>query len=133
MRWVALVVGLGVTVAVGGCAAKPDLVPASPGSSAVAPKLGVSYQMPLRRNPKALIYPATLKARGIEGEVGVSLLIDATGKVTRVRIVKEAPYPEFNEAARAMAETEQFDPARRDGVAMPYSIFVVYRFRVERE
>lgn len=122
--------------------AAPSEFPAPPGppgparSNQVAghiPIAGVKYEKPQRLHPKSPPFPPTLKAQGIEGDVQVVIEIDPTGKVTSVKIVKESPYPEFNEAARAAALAETYDPATKDGVPMSYSLPFTYRFRLEDE
>ena len=57
--------------------------------------------------------------------------IDATGRVTSVKVLRPSPYPEFNEAARREALAEQFDPATRDGVPIPYTLSFTYHFRLK--
>jgi len=61
-------------------------------------------------------FPPTLKTQGIEGDVPVIVWIDEKGKVTSVKILKESPYPEFNEAAKKAAMADEFEPATRNGV-----------------
>jgi TonB family protein len=97
------------------------------------PVAGVKYELPKRRHPAHPPFPPTLKSQGIEGDVTVLLSISAQGKVTKVTILKESPYPEFNESARLAALAEDFDPATRDGVAMSYTLSFTYRFRLEDE
>jgi protein TonB len=94
------------------------------------PTAGITYTMPGGK-PKQPPYPATLKAQGLEGDVGVTVQLDATGRVTKVTIVKPSPYPEFNEAARQAAADETFTPATRDGVPIPYPLTYTYRFRLD--
>jgi len=86
---------------------------------------------PRRRLAKVPVYPENMKAQLIEADVLVSVNLDAAGKVTRVRIDRGSPHPEFNEAARAAAETELFEPAIENGVAIPFSLSFTYRFRLE--
>jgi len=76
-------------------------------------------------------FPETLKSQGIEGDVPILVTIDARGKVTKVKILKESPYPEFNEAARAFALTDEFEPATRDGVPMETTLTYTVKFRLE--
>ena len=76
-------------------------------------------------------YPDDLKSQGIEADVTVMVSIDADGKVTSVKVIKEAPYPEFNEAARAAALTDEYEPATRDGVPTPYQLSFTVRFRLK--
>lgn len=131
-------------------ATNPDEVPKEapgaeplPGQNQVAsrlPSAGVKYTPPKRKRDQdelaralASLYPSTLKAQGIEADVKVSLAIDATGKVTAVKILTPAAFPEFNEAARTAGLAEEFEPALRDGSPIPYSLPFTYRFRLEDE
>jgi protein TonB len=97
------------------------------------PVAGVKYTQPKRKNPKPPPYPATLKSQGIEGDVTVLVSLDASGKVLSAKVIKGAPYPEFEEAAKAAALAEEFEPALRDGVPIPYTLSYTYRFRLEDE
>ena len=87
--------------------------------------------LPRRKKPVVPTYPAALKAQGIEADVPVMVSIDATGAVTSVRILKSSGYPELDEAARAAALAESFEPASRGGSAIPYTLSYTYRFRLE--
>jgi protein TonB len=115
----------------------PSTPPTAPTESApnqVAsriPTAGVSYALPRRRASRNPPYPETLKAQGIEADVPVMVTLDATGRVTKVKVLRPSPYPEFNEAARKAAAAEEFDPATRDGVPIPYTLSFTYRFRLE--
>jgi TonB family protein len=75
-------------------------------------------------------YPPTLKAQGVESDVEVLVFIDATGKVTMVKILHESPYPEFNEAAKKAALAQQWEPATRNGEPMTSTKKYAYRFRL---
>ena len=75
-------------------------------------------------------YPPTLKVQGVESDVEVLVFIDATGKVTMVKILHESPYPEFNEAAKKAALAQQWEPATRNGEPMTSTKKYSYRFRL---
>jgi protein TonB len=75
-------------------------------------------------------YPQTLKAQGIESDVEVLVFIDAKGKVTMVKILRESPYPEFNEAAKKAALAQEWEPATRNGEPMASTKKYSYRFRL---
>jgi protein TonB len=113
--------------------------PAPVAKNAVAsriPTAGVVYVPPkhkgTRKDPP---YPETLKAQGIEADVTVMVSIDAQGKITGVKVIKPAAYPEFNDSARqtALEEDGQWFPATRDGTPMPYSWSYTYHFRLENQ
>jgi protein TonB len=95
------------------------------------PTEGVKYSPPRRKGDAKPVYPDTLRAQGIEGDVPVMVTIDATGKVTSVKILKETPYPEMNESARQHVLASEFEPATRDGVPIPYTLSYTIRFRLE--
>jgi periplasmic protein TonB len=112
--------------------AEPDELAVKSNAAATRiPGAGVSYVLPKRKQERKPPYPEVLKSQGIEADVTVMLSLDATGKVVRIKIVTPSPYPEFNEAARTAALAEQFEPATRDGVAIPYTLSFTYRFRLE--
>jgi protein TonB len=106
--------------------------PANQAASRI-PSAGITYTMPKRRAPSKPAYPETLKAQGIEADVPVMVSLDARGRVVSVKVVKPSPYPELNEAARRAAAAEEFEPATRDGVPIPYTLGFTYRFRLEDE
>jgi protein TonB len=124
-------------------AVDPKLVPAEapavdtpPEPNKVAsriPMAGVVLTLPRRVRPCIPEYPATLKAQAIEADVPVLVSLDATGKVTAVRIIKAPPEAEFSAAARACAESEVYEPARKNGDPIPYSFSFTYRFRLTDE
>jgi TonB family protein len=78
-------------------------------------------------------YPPTLKAQGVESDVEVLVFIEATGKVTHVKILHESPYPEFNQAAKKAALTQEWEPSTRNGDPMPSTKKYSYRFRITDE
>ena len=94
---------------------------------------GATVVPPKRRRLHEPAYPPLLKTQGIEADVTVMSSIGADGKVTKVTIVRPAPQPEFNQAARAAAGEEEFEPATRDGQPIPFVISYTYRFRLQGE
>lgn len=95
------------------------------------PSEGVKYALPRRTKEGKKDYPPTLKAQGIEADVVVTVQIDATGKVTSVKIIKESEFPEMNESARQSALDAEYQPATRDGVAIPFPLTYTIKFRLE--
>ncbi len=94
-----------------------------PGSKAVLVK-------PKRKRRVEPAYPPLLRDRGIEGVVVVRVHLDARGSVTKVDIVAAAEHAAFNDAARAAALREQFNPATKNGTPIPFSVSFSYRFRL---
>ena len=101
-----------------------------PAPAPQSPAAGVEFETPRRKKASRPFYPATLKGKRIEADIPVMVDLDEAGRVVKVKILKESPYPEFNEAVRRTAMTEEFTPATRDGVPIAYSISFTYRFRV---
>jgi periplasmic protein TonB len=97
------------------------------------PTANVPFTMPKMRGKREPAYPATLKTQGIEADVVVAVSVNANGKATEVKLISPSPFPEFNEAARAAALSQDFDPATRDGVPIPYTLSYTYRFRIEEK
>jgi periplasmic protein TonB len=95
------------------------------------PVQGVKYTSPKMRRKVEPTYPETLKAQGLEADVTVLVSIGVRGQVLAVEIVKGSPYPEFNQAARATALKQEFEPELRDGVPIASTLSWVYRFRLE--
>jgi len=104
-----------------------------PSANAVAtriPVAGVEFKLPKLKKDVKADYPPSLKAQGIEGDVPVIVWIDIAGKVTSVKILKESPYPEFNEAAKKAAMADEFEPATRNGVPTPTTLKYNVSFRL---
>ncbi len=117
-------------------AVSPDAQPTRPAaqSNRVAsriPTAKVEMRMPKRKRSLEPPYPATLKSQGVEADVTVMVTIDEAGRVTSVKLIAPSPYPEFNEAARATALAQEYEPALRDGTPVPYTLTYRYRFRVK--
>lgn len=105
-----------------------------PAPNAVAtrvPVAGVVFTQVERIKEVKPEYPPTLKAQGIECEVPVIVWINAEGKVTMAKILKETPYPEANEAAKKAVMAEEYKPATRNGVPIPTTIKFTVSFRLE--
>lgn len=104
-----------------------------PSANAVAtriPVAGVEIKQPKRKKEIKPDFPPTLKAQGIEGDVPVIVWVNEEGKVTSVKILKESPYPEFNEAAKKSAMNDDYEPATRNGVPIPYTLKFNVSFRL---
>lgn len=95
------------------------------------PTVGLVFTPAKRKQPSSPPYPEILKSQGIESDVTVMVSINAEGRVTNVKILKESPYPEFNELARKTALSEAYEPARKNGEAISTTITFTYRWRLE--
>jgi protein TonB len=109
----------------------PTTAPTQPGALVEAndPRLVppvVTGQAPAR-------YPPFAQQRGIEGTVEVSALIDETGKVVDVKIVRASPSRQgFEDAALQHVRSRRYKPATRDGVPVQVWVPIVVNFRAKR-
>ena len=112
----------------------PTTVKPTPNKIATnVPTAGVVSVPPKAKKSTTPVYPATLKAQGVEADVVVVVTIGVTGKVTKVMILKPSTYPEFNDAAKAAALQDEFEPATRDGVPYETTLKYTIRFRLNDE
>lgn len=56
-------------------------------------------------------YPAALKAQHIQGDVRLEVVVDTTGKVSKVTVISSSGFDELDQAAVAAAWREQYDPS----------------------
>ena len=79
----------------------------------------------------APVYPPELSARGTEGKVEASYVVDTTGRVDTTTIrVMQSDDPRFTESVRtALAET-RFRPAKRAGKAVRQLVQQRFRFKL---
>jgi TonB family protein len=63
-------------------------------------------------------YPDTALRDRVSGDVFMSVLVDATGRVEAVTVTKSVR-PDLDESAVKTMKTWRFEPARKDGVAVP--------------
>ena len=75
--------------------------------------------------------PAAKKAK-IEGEIALSIAIDAQGNVTEVKQTSEPLGKGLDESAAATVRTWKFEPARRDGVPVAVNTLVKVKFNLFR-
>jgi iron complex outermembrane receptor protein len=72
-------------------------------------------------------YPPAALARRLTGDVGVTVTIDAAGSVTGTELSRGVA-PELDHAAMEVASRWRFQPARRDGAAIPSRVQLVFHF-----
>ena len=85
--------------------------------------------VPIRRMPPP--YPARAKAKGITGFVDVSLVIDASGRVSDVQIMEASPPGIFEDGVLATVKSWSFQPAMYQGQAVPIRVRLNLRFEQE--
>ena len=74
-------------------------------------------------------YPTAALIERVEGNVGLELAIDASGRVTDVRVTTPAGHG-FDEAASAAARDFVFRPARRGTEPIASKVLFTYEFRL---
>lgn len=109
----------------------PIPAPSANKAASRIPSAGITIVQPKRKGSKVPPYPAQLKAQGVEADVVMMIIVSETGTVTSAKVIKEAPNPEFNEAARQAALLEEYEPATRNGLPTTYTITFTYRFRLD--
>lgn len=73
-------------------------------------------------------YPARARARGIEGTVTLSLLIDESGRVSEASVLDAQPPGVFDDAALAAVRQWRFTPARYEGRSVRVRVEQPLRF-----
>lgn len=76
-------------------------------------------------------YPSAAKRMGIEGRVYLSFVIDATGAVTSVEILKGIGAGCDEEAIRVVEMLPTFDPGKQRGVPVNVRMQLPINFRLE--
>lgn len=67
-----------------------------------------------------LVYPAAAKAAGIQGRVTLQFVVQATGKVTDVTVLRGASDPSLDaEAVRVVSASPDWAPGESDGKKVP--------------
>ena len=74
-------------------------------------------------------YPEAKRASGEAASVALTLTIDRAGQVTDVAVAESAG-PEFDEAAVSAARNLRFEPAQKNGEAIPAKIRYVFEFKL---
>ena len=75
-------------------------------------------------------YPDLARRAGIQGEVVLECLIDATGRITDVRVL--SGHPVLAPAAVSAVSRWLYSPTRLNGVAVPVFLTVTVRFSLGR-
>jgi len=84
---------------------------------------------PVLRNRSKAVYPPEALTRRQEGTVGLQLQLDAEGRVLDAKVTSPAGQG-FDEAALEAVRQFQFEPAKRDGVAIAATVNFSYEFHL---
>jgi TonB family protein len=79
----------------------------------------------------APVYPSELAARGTEGQVQATYVVDATGRVdtTTIRVL-HSDHPRFTESVRTALGAMRFRPARKGGKTVRQLVEQRFNFRI---
>jgi bla regulator protein blaR1 len=87
-------------------------------------------QRPVVINMKKAEYPESAKAKRIQGDVVMDVVIDAQGKVSDVKVVKKLA-DELDAAATAAVRASTFRPGTKDGKPVPVKVTMTIAFRLK--
>jgi TonB family protein len=110
-------------------AAQPPSAPAA--RSALPKRYLASSEVDQRATPvdmAALVYPETPYRNRIAGKVRVRIYISEQGRVDKAEIVEATPKGHFEEAAIDVVQRTRFDPARKQGRAVPSQKLIEVEF-----
>jgi protein TonB len=93
---------------------------------------GATFTPPKRTRAPTPEYPPALREKGIEGDVGLRVVVGASGEVKGVSIIDSSEHDEFDRAAIAAANASVFEPAKVNGVAVEHAIEFTVRFRLRQ-
>lgn len=99
--------------------------PAVPGGE-VPLRVGGDIQAPRRTREVPPRYPPDAESAGVQGEVMVEAVIDATGRVGQATVVRSIPL--LDEAALEAVRQWEYEPAIVNGVPVPVVMTVTVRF-----
>jgi protein TonB len=79
-------------------------------------------------HPIRVLYPELARKRGLQGTVEIELTVRETGAVTDARVAVSSGSPLLDEAALRPFTSARFEPARRNGEAIPHTFRQAIRF-----
>lgn len=89
----------------------------------------VSDREPVVKKSVNPVYPEEAKAKGIEGKVYLSILVDTGGKVKEAKVLK-SDNPVFDTPAIDAARQWLFSPAIKDGKAVEAWLTMPFMFKL---
>ena len=107
-------------------------VPGKDATTAQAASGAVSSKPGYLSNPHPA-YPEAARAAKQQGVVSLKISVDATGRVTGVRITRSSGFPLLDERAQStVSQRWRFKPARSGGVLVATEVVVPIRFTLDR-
>jgi protein TonB len=100
-----------------------------PASRPPAPETAVdTVTEPSPSSPIRIDYPRLARQRGMEGAVTLEVSVDAEGAVATIRVAESSGHAILDEAAVRGLERVTFEPARRNGIPVPWTFRQTVRF-----
>jgi len=101
----------------------------APEPAPVEPTKGGQLQQPKLVSSVSAVYPANARTQRIQGDVLLDALVDATGKVTAIKLING--HPLLQQAAMDSLRLWRYQPARLNGEPIPIHIKVSVAFRLQ--
>lgn len=112
---------LGVAGGSGGAAISTDLLKAAGGGASQGIANGDVDDPPTLRGAPAFQAPQAIREAEIDARLKLSFCVDANGRPYDIRITEESPSGKgLAEAGKQALARSQFEPARKDGNAVPF-------------
>jgi protein TonB len=87
-----------------------------------------TFVEPRPASPIRIEYPEEARKFGHQGVVEIELTVNESGVVTAARVASSSGVPLLDEAAHRVLSAARFEPARRNGLAVPYTFRQAVRF-----
>ena len=94
--------------------------------------IGQLDRTPRAKGQMAPLYPAAMRASGLEGRVLVEFTVDTQGRVVSAEVLN-ATNREFEEAAIRAVMKWRFEAGRRNGRAVPFRMAVPLEFHLDND
>ena len=121
-------IDLGLGVGIGDVALGQDALQAQPRATVMTEDAVDSK--PKARQRTAAVYPKRARAKGVEGFVRFTLLIDESGRVARTKVLEAQPPGVFDEEAKRAVTSWTFQPAMYQGAPVKVWATQTIRFQL---
>jgi protein TonB len=108
----------------------PAPLPPPPPVQPRVARVGYGIREPKKLEHVAPEYPDLARRAGVEGVVVLEAMLDATGRVDKIRVLTSVPL--LNEAAIRAVKQWRYSPTQLNGVPVPVLMTITVRFSLER-
>ncbi len=120
---------LGLNMNIGALPVSENALKAMPRASVMTEDAVDSKPKPMHRVSAS--YPKRARANGVEGFVKMNLLVDESGRVSRIKIIESRPSGTFDEAARTAVKQWTFQSALYQGSPVKVWATQTLRFKLK--